>query len=318
LNFDSKELRSVGAVSLITPSYRRDLARCAVLFESVDRHVHSFERHYVIVHDEDLDLFRPFERGRRIILPTSNFLPRWLKPCPAFVLWKRRCYWWSLRTMPVSGWHTQQLVKIRAAATLPESRYWLIDSDNAFFRDFDATLLARPQKAPFHVDFGAIASDSPRHAPWARAACRLLGLDPPCFPANDYIGQLIVWDQATVRAMIARLETVAGRGWAEALCRVRNFSEYMIYGTFVHHTPAELARVAVTRSLCRAHWDESSLDEAAISALLESASPDEVAVCVQSFGETTPDTIRSSLAAYGLRHAAASAGEGTPAAGPSP
>jgi hypothetical protein len=50
----SRDPRTSG---LITPTYRPDLGRCALLCESVDRHVTSFAKHYLIVADDDVRLF---------------------------------------------------------------------------------------------------------------------------------------------------------------------------------------------------------------------------------------------------------------------
>ena len=57
-------------VALMTPTYRGDLERFELLCESVDRFVSGFERHYVIVNDDDLPFFARFENGRRIVLPS--------------------------------------------------------------------------------------------------------------------------------------------------------------------------------------------------------------------------------------------------------
>ena len=111
----------MSAVALITPTYSRDLERCALLCESVDRHVSGFSKHYLIVPDDELALFAKFDNGRRLVLPLSQLLPSWLKPLPRFIRRKSRRYWWSLRGKPVSGWHVQQFAKIATAHLVPET-----------------------------------------------------------------------------------------------------------------------------------------------------------------------------------------------------
>ena len=117
----------MSTISLVTPTYRRDLELCTLLCESVDRYVTSFSKHYLIVADEELPLFAKFNSDRRAVLPTSLFLPAWLRPLPRFVRRGRRQYWWSLRSWPVSGWHVQQFIKIAAASVLPEERHSVVD-----------------------------------------------------------------------------------------------------------------------------------------------------------------------------------------------
>lgn len=292
---DRAERDRAETVGLITLSHRGDLERCALLFETIDRHATPRGCHYVIVDDEDVALFARFARPDRRILPLSQFLPWWMRPIPV-LRWRGRRYWFTPFGKPVSGWHIQQIVKIEATRRLPEARYCLIDSDIYFFRDFDLAALAEPNPTPFHVHPGGVVANRPRHTLWIGTASRLLGTKPQSVPADDYIDQIIIWDQATARAMTDRIEAVTGHGWVAALCRDRNFSEYMIYGTFVANTPSAMARHAVTaQSFCRTHWDDDALSEPDILAMLDAATPTERAFCIQSFGSTPLSTVRASL-----------------------
>ena len=128
LNVTAREKHEMNPVALLTPTYGRDLELCTLLCESVDRHVTSFSKHYLLVPDCDLALFSRFESQRREVLPASQFLPKWLRPLPRIVQRKRRQYWWSFRTKPVSGWHVQQYLKI--AAREP-ARVVLIEGDHS-------------------------------------------------------------------------------------------------------------------------------------------------------------------------------------------
>ena len=285
-------------VALLTPSYRGDLERCEFLCDSVERHLGDRVPHYLIVHDEDVELFAHLVRPGRSVLPASRFLPKALKRIP-LLRWRKRRYWWVPGARPVSGWHTQQIVKIQAAATLPHERFCMVDSDNIFFRDFPPSRLASPEPLPFLVHPGAITPAQARHAAWRAAAQRLLGLPAPTWPADDYIDQIILWDGATVRAMLARIEAKTERGWVQALCREHEFSEYIVYGTFVTScgTPPN-PHVPTTESFCSAHWDPNRLDEDRILAMMRGASDRQVALCVQSFGETPPALVNRAVMRY--------------------
>jgi hypothetical protein len=136
LNVAAIEPHDTSSVALLTPTYGRDLELCTLLCESVDRHVGSFSKHYLLVPDCDLPLFAHFESERRSVIAASAFLPKWLRPLPRMIQRKRRQYWWSFRTKPVSGWHVQQFLKIAATMALPHQRFCILDSDVVFFRDF--------------------------------------------------------------------------------------------------------------------------------------------------------------------------------------
>jgi hypothetical protein len=287
---------AMSSIGLLTPTYWRDLERCALLCESVDRHVTAFARHYLIVADEELPLFARFNSERRVVLPTSGLLPPWLKPLPRFVQRKSRRYWWSLRAKPVSGWHVQQFIKIAAASVLPEARYCMLDSDVVFFRPLDLSSVSRSEHAPlFHMS-RAVPADMPMHAQWVRSAHRLLGLEPPSFPATDFIGHIIFWDQRAVRAMTGRIERVTGLEWVDALCRARDISEYMLYGYFVRNDPSFGADHQLTaRMSCLSYWDADALDQPALERMLRSARENYVALSAASFSGTPVALIRSAL-----------------------
>lgn len=297
LTAKDQPMGSRDAVALITPSYRGDLERCKLLFETVDRHLTGRGLHYVIVNDEDVALFAPCATPNRVILPCSRFLPWNVRHFP--LRWRGRHYWLHPHGKPLSGWHVQQIVKIAAAASLPQSRSWILDSDIVFFRDFDVSCLAAPASVPVLVHPKGITAELPRHVAWIAAAHRLLGLSPPTLPALDCINNLILWDRATLRAALARIEASTGRDWIEAICREREFSEYLIYGSFVttaEETPCR--HYLTTDDPCRTHWGSERLDVAGVLDLMREADPKEIAFCIQSFGETQPSEVRRALEAF--------------------
>ena len=199
-------------VALLTPTYGPHLELCALLCESVDRHVTSFSRHYLLVPDSDVALFSRFAGERRVVIPASAFLPNWLRPLPRMIQRKRRQFWWSLRAKPVSGWHVQQFLKIAAVMSLPHQRYCILDSDIVFFRDFDLSRFETPNPIPLLSMPDEVIATQPRHSRWVVTSHQLLGLPVPPLPASDYIGHIIFWDQQTTRAMTSRIEAVSGVG----------------------------------------------------------------------------------------------------------
>jgi Family of unknown function (DUF6492) len=291
------ESTSAKPVALVTPSHSKDLERFALLCESIDRLVLSYDRHYVIVNDDDMAAFAKFNRHRRVVLPCSQLLPRWLKPVPSFLSRKGRRLWWSFRSTPVHGWHVQQILKIAAASRLPEQRFCFIDSDNVFVRPFDVSHYAGGELTPLYVDRAAIVADSPMHANWIRNGDRLLGQpEASTFPADDFIGNVIVWDKHAVQDMTATIARATGMDWELALCKTRAFSEYLLYGQFVRMTPRYTAsHRIVTESLANAYWDGAPLGLAEITALIDGMTERQVALCIESFSGTPVTTIREAV-----------------------
>ena len=283
-------------VALLTPTYGPDLELCTLLCESVDRHVGSFSKHYLLVPDCDLPIFAHFASERRVVIAASEYLPGWLRPLPRIIQRKRRQFWWSLRTKPVSGWHVQQFLKIAAVINLPHERYCILDSDVVFFRDFDLSRFEYPNPIPLLSLAEEVTPDQPRHSRWVDTSHQLLGLPTPPFPAADFIGHIIFWDKQTTRAMVSQIEAVTNLGWIDALCRTREFSEYMLYGFFVQNS-AEFSggHTVCSKTQCVSYWDEPTLSRGELNKLLCDADQHDVAFSVASFSGTPVETIRLSI-----------------------
>ena len=204
--------------------------------------------------------------------------------------------WLSLLSGPIHGWHVQQLLKIGGTLAAAEDRVCIVDSDNLFFRDFDVRAYAGREQTPLYIDAKSIESTNPNHATWTQNAHQLLGLPEPTFPADDYVGNLIVWDKATLKAMTEQIRLVNGQDWRVALCRRKQFSEYLLYGAFVVHAPDYRARHRIVEeSLACAHWETGQLSEAGVRSMIESAEARKVALCIQSYSGTTVPAIRSAV-----------------------
>ena len=66
-----------------------------------------------------------------------------------------------------------------------------------------------------------------------------------------------------------------------------------MYGHFVANSPVHLATHRVTEdSIAVSHWDDTPLDRPAIEAMMRAASPEQVALCIQSYSSTSVDDIR--------------------------
>src|ERR1700744_1314739 len=297
LNVTPPATGELNSVALLTPTYGPDLELCTLLCESVDRHARSFSKHYLLVPDGDLPLFAHFASERRVVLPASKFLPKWLRPLPAIFQRKRRQYWWSFRTKPVSGWHVQQFLKIAATMSLPHQRYCILDSDVVFFRDFDLTPFEYPNPLPLLTLPEEITARQVNHANWVGTSHLLLGLPTPSLPATDFIGHIIFWDQQTTRAMVDKIEQVTRLDWVEALAKIHGFSEYMLYGYFVQNDERFAGQHPTSRRTpCISYWDPPRLGQTELNQLLRGADEHDVAFSVASFSGTPVQSIRTAIA----------------------
>lgn len=277
-------------ISVVTPSYSRDFESCSLLCESMDRYVVGYEMHHIVVGDEDAALFAALAGPKRRIVKASELLPR-LWPV---AVWRGRSYWWAPGLgMPIYGWHLQQMRKIAMALAQTSDRVMLVDSDNCFCRPLDLSLVAAEPKMPHFVRSGEITPERPNHVVWLRNAHRMLGLSAPSLPADDFIGPMIVWERQSVRSMIDRIEAVSGNAWWRVLARIRDFSEYLIYGVAVAADPVLADRHQRTsQSRCLTYWAGPALDEAGLSQFMAGLEPHQSAITIQSHTRTPVELIR--------------------------
>jgi hypothetical protein len=269
-------------VSIITPSFHRDFESCRLLCETMDAHATGFADHYLVVTPEDLKLFAQLAGPRRHVVAEGDILQAKLYPIP--FKWRGRRYRWLPGTRPVFGWHIQQVLKFAMTLAQPNPRVMFIDSDNFFVRPFDVAAFGGGATIPLQVDRAAIVPSEADHVTWLRTAHQLLGLEAPKLPADDFIGNMIVWDAGMVRQILDRIEAKSGVPWWTAMLRARHFSEYMIYGTAVSADRAFMARHhVVTTHPCLSYWEGPPLDEAGLRAFASRMRPDQSALGVQSF-----------------------------------
>ena len=279
-------------VSIITPSFRRDFEACRLLCETLDAYVTGFTDHYIVVTEADQDLFAPLAGPRRHIVPEAKVLPGRLYSIP--VRWKGRRYRWAPGALPVFGWHVQQVLKFAMALNQPNPRVMFIDSDNFFVRPFDLGAFAGNATIPLQVDRKAVVAKEADHVVWLETAHRLLGLPAPALPADDFIGQMVVWNVETMREILRRIESNAGAPWWKALIRARTFSEYMIYGVAVTSDPSLGAlHTIVTDHPCRSYWEGPAMSEVELRRFAAGLRPDQSALGVQSFTGTSIDLLRA-------------------------
>ena len=113
-------------------------------------------------------------------------------PIP-FYLGRRRV-WLSLRTLPLRGWHAQQLRRIAIADKIAEEALFYCDSDVAFLKPFDCASLWRGTDLRLFRRDNELLGERPGDQKlWADNAALLLGIkDAPVLP-HGYVGTLIAW-----------------------------------------------------------------------------------------------------------------------------
>lgn len=281
------------ATAIVTASYAPDLERCRLLCDTIDARVTGFTRHYILVEPSDVALFRQLEGTNRVVIDERDLLPGWLRsfrdPTSRF----RRRIWLSTRTMPLRGWHVQQLRRIAIALQAPEEAFVYCDSDVAFVRPFDCGLFWREGALRlFRRDDALAGRAGGEQRDWSAHAGRILGIADPAVSPHDYIATLIAWRRDSTRAMCSRIEAVTGRHWVAGIASRRMFSECMIYGRHAAEVAALEGHRLSADELCRVYWTGPRMTETDMRIFIDNLAPHQVAVGMQSFIGTDIETIR--------------------------
>jgi hypothetical protein len=273
--------------AIVTPSFRTDADRCALLIESVERFVAPHVKHYVVIDRRDLPLFRPLVSSRTELLIVEDIVPGWLIRVPGI-----RRFWLSLRTRPVKNWILQQLVKISIPFALRTDVLLYSDSDVFFIKPFDPRTLERGGNVPLYRETGqrGVIDFNDR---WQAVGSRLLGLPVETGCDTNYVGNVITWRRENVVSMCEYIEQNMRVKWQRAIVPLNVFSEYILYGLFADRllgTRSGHWHDPVTRTLC--HWQPTLLDIAGLEKLKQGERPEHYSVMISAKSKTPVADIR--------------------------
>ncbi len=273
--------------ALVTPSFRLDVDRCALLIESVERWVAPHVVHYLIVDRRDVQLFKPLATSRTRLLVVEEIVPNWLIRIPGI-----RRFWLSLRTRPVKNWILQQIVKLSLPAAVNDDVLLYTDSDVFFIAPFDPVLFERNGNVPLFVETGQRGKIE-RNDEWQRVASRLLDLPVEADCDTNYIGNVICWRRENVLSMHRRIESLMGKKWEMAIAPQTAFSEYILYGLFANRVLGERSghwHDSEIRTLN--YWQTAPLDLEALRRYRAQLKPQHHSVMISAKSRTPTDSIR--------------------------
>lgn len=290
--------------AIVTATYAPDFERCAILCETIDRRVTGHSTHYLLVDTVDEPLFKRLEGPKRCVITEADLLPSWLKRMPASLSPGGRRVWVSPFTLPLHGWHVQQLKRIAVAALVDDDGILYCDSDTAFVRDYDLSeMWIGDELRLYRRDHGAREARITDHIDWVANAGRALGIAEADLQDHDYVGQFVGWRRQTVLDMCAHMEGVHGRHWISVVGRTRKFSECMLYGAYVDGVTDGVGHRAADRPTCLIQWFDPAPTDAELDAMIAGLAPDQAGIGVQSFVAMDADRFRAAV--LGLRAEAA-------------
>ncbi|RBQ21770.1 hypothetical protein DP939_03505 [Spongiactinospora rosea] len=280
-------------LAVVTPSYPPDLPLFADLHESVLAHTQDATIHHVYVPPGDLRLFSRFQGPRCRVSVRSRALPRRYLRLPSSEIYVNARRPWP----PVRGWITQQAIKIHATASADADVVLIADSDVVLVRPTKAERFVRDGQVVLYREDDAVHASMTRHVIWHQVARRLLGLSPPpSLPLPDYVGPMIPWDPAIVRAMQRRITEVTGRHWLDAFTAEMHISEFILYGVFVDEVLGQSQESPpVDTTFCHTSYDPDPWDEATAVAFAGRLGPQAVGMAISAKSNTPHHARRAAI-----------------------
>jgi hypothetical protein len=273
----------------VTPSYRLDLERCALLNRSLGAFAGSFE-HWIVVDRGDLALFRHLESSRTRVVAKEEVLPVWVGRVDTLRVGLRSNVWVQARGRPIRGWLLQQLVKLAVAERLSADVLVYADSDVVLIRPFSVeAVVDGAGRVRLYERPGCVDEAMPDHMGWHRSSEKLLGIAPKGVPLPNFISTLVPWRRENVLALLEHVERTTGRHWLRALAAAWDVSEYTLYGRFVREVLGSGAGQFVSSSpLCVDYYKPVPLTVPELTTFLRGVSDEAFAISLSSTAGMKP------------------------------
>jgi Family of unknown function (DUF6492) len=278
------------SVAFVTPSYRLDRDRCALLSRSLEACAPSVE-HWIIVDRGDLPLFRSLQNNRTNVVAKEEVLPLWVRRIDTLRIGLRSNVWLQAHGLPIRGWLLQQLIKLAVAEELTADVLVHADSDVVLVRPFSTSSVVdgNGQVRLYELP-DAIDETLPDHVLWHRSAEKLLGIDQAELPTANFISSLVPWKRENAVALLEHIQRNTGRHWLPALAAAWDVSEYTLYGRFARDVLGESAgQFASSTPLCQDYYKRVPLAVPELEALLDRVGRNEVAVSLTSKAGMKPE-----------------------------
>lgn len=269
--------------AIITASYAPDFERCRILCESMDAHASGYTCHYILVDGPDVELFSQLAGPKRKIIADTELLPWWLRRLPQSISPKGRRVWVGPRTVPLHGWHVQQIMRIAIAAHIKEDGLLYCDSDTAFIKDYDLSAMWRGDDMRLWRRTDGALTARNDHMFWVDHASHALGIPKAEGVLHNYVCSFVTWKRQAVLDMCARIEKTHGKHWISVVGAKRKFSECMLYGAYVDAVLAGSGHYSSEVELCPMQWFDPAPSDEEMRDLVSGLGEGQVAMGVQSF-----------------------------------
>ncbi len=251
-------MRQTGKITLVTPTYAKDLERFRFQRESIERlGICDRIRHLAVVDHEDLPLFKDIGFDRNLdILSTRQVLPRKIEQRRAARGYRRRDPRYWLTPKPLHGWMVQQIIKLAAVEAVDTEGIVSLDCDTFFVRPIDhGDYFAEDGRMLlFEEDVKAPA----KFMDWVISAMKFLKVRLNQAPVNVYTFSAVPMHCGVIADLKRHIEKVHGCAWDRAII-AGNVFEYSLHGVYARFVDQCARQVAVEPTLTLHLWNREDM-----------------------------------------------------------
>ena len=223
------------SVTLVTPTYAKDLERFTLQRESIERCGIDLP-HCALVNHEDVALFQkiPFQRNLRILSTQDLLTPRFEARRLGWGAPRREIRHWKGRP-GIHGWYIQQLLKLAAPQAMDTEGIVCLDSDTLFVDKATAEDFFAPDgRMHFYETEEDVDCEM---AEWYIRSFRFLGAGALMRqePVRRTTHSPVPMHRQVMLDMQAHIEKEHGLFWMEAMTRKEMIMEYSTYGVFARY-----------------------------------------------------------------------------------
>lgn len=279
-------------LTLLTPTFGRDLERFALLRESMDRGGVDLP-HVAVVHTEDVAAFRAIKHNHRLtVRTTAEVLPPELERRRVARGYPRRDPRHWIRPRPLHGWMSQQYVKILGPSVCETDSVVVLDSDELFVRPVtEDAFFAEDGRLHLYESEGPM---TPELAEWFIHAARFFELRMTAVHAAHYTWSPVPVHAAVAAGLMAALEERSGLAWYEAMDRFQ-LMEYTALGVYARHLDGCRHQVPVAPRGAKLFCLPEHVEGLAVKLKAVREDPEVFLVRVQSNTGVEPAAIREAL-----------------------
>lgn len=218
-------------ITFVTPTFRNDIERFCLLRESMEK-CNIDIPHVAVVHHEDLSIFKkiPYQ-SNLTFLSTRDVLPMSLEKRRTAKEYSRKDIRYYLFPRPLSGWWTQQIVKLLSPAFTETEAIVCLDSDIFFIKQVRSDDFYGLDGRLYLYEKDEACEPN---ATWLAGSLNFLSVEYE--GPKNYVHALVPFHRKVILELQSFIENRYQAKWTQVMLdrKVTEYTTYGVYARYIH------------------------------------------------------------------------------------